>query len=147
MKICEKGSFPVSFPRAQIESIEAPKLDRKVHHVGKLAGAMVEDTEGHRFPVKQVLAAPGTSEDVDVPDELFPNAARWGEQKEALKQYADDLKERIRGDEQRSFVRVVQFLEGRSGLEDTMGVQRMPRVGRWVKCMPLSSRAVDQLWS
>ena len=100
---------------------------------------MLEDTVGHRYPVKQVLAVPKNSEEYKLPEELFPNAARRGVQKEALKGYADEIKEKIRGakDHQLSFARVVQFLKDKPGIDDTMDVQRIPMVGRWVKFLRL----------
>ena len=100
---------------------------------------MVEYTEGHRYPVKQVLAVPKNSEEYKLPEELFPNAARRGQQKEALKGYADEIKEKIRGakDQQLSFARVVQFLKDKPGINDSMDVQTIPKVGRWVKFLRL----------
>ena len=67
-KLHERGAFRAPLPRAEWESIEAPKFGGKVHHVKSIMGAIVEDTEGHRFPVKQVMAVPGTSEDVHLPE-------------------------------------------------------------------------------
>ena len=74
----ELGAFRVPLPRAMWESIEASKFDGKVHHVKALIGGLVEDTEGHRYPVKQVLAVPKNSAEYKLPEKLFPNAARRG---------------------------------------------------------------------
>ena len=94
-KLRERGAFRIPLPRAPWESIEAPKFDGKVHQVRALIGGLVEDTEGHRYPVKQVLAVPKNSEEYKLPEELFPNAARRGVQKEALKGYADEITRRF----------------------------------------------------
>ena len=47
-------AFRVPLPKSLWESIEAAKFDGKIQRVKALIGAMVEDTEGNRYPVKKV---------------------------------------------------------------------------------------------
>jgi len=138
-KLRSRGAFRAPLPRAQWERIDTPKFGGKVHIVKAIIGPEVEDTEGQRFPVKQVLAVANTAHDVDLPDELFPNAARRSSQKEALKEYADELKQKLREstDAQLSFAKVAAFLKALPGLEDTMDVQRFPRAACLVKFLRL----------
>ena len=96
-KLRERGAFRVPLPRAQWESIEAPKFDGKVHHVKALIGGMVEDTEGHRYPVKQVLAVPKNSEE-QTPRRVVPQRSEEG----ATEGGTEGLRGRNQGEDQRS---------------------------------------------
>ena len=125
-----KGAFRTPLPRAQWESIEAPKFAGNVHHVKSFIGPEVEDQEGKRFPIKQVLPVGHTAHNVNVPDELFPNAARRSKQKEALKDYALELKNELRQVGELTLIKATQFLQGLAGFEDTLEVQRVPAKGR-----------------
>ena len=107
-----------------------------------LVGSEVEDTEGKRFPIKQVLAVGGTAHDVELPEELVPNAVRRTKQKQALKEYADELKAKLRDTGQLTLAKAVQFVKELPGFEDTLDVQRFPRQARY--CLLYTSDAADE---
>ena len=103
----------------------------------------MEDQEGKRFPIKQVLPVGHTAHDVNVPDELFPNAARRSKQKEALKDYATELKNELRQVGELTLIKATQFLQGLAGFEDSLEVQRVPAKGRIVKFLRLFDFSVE----
>ena len=142
-KLRQKGAFRTPLPSAQWESIEAPKFAGKVHGVTAFVGPEVEDTEGKRFPIKQVLAVGGTAHDVELPEELFPNAARRTQQKQALKEYADQLKAKLRDTGQLALANAVQYVKGLAGFVDTLEVQRFPRQARYIKFFRLFDFSVE----
>ncbi len=51
-------------PRDTWERIDAPQFGPEVDQAEGFAGANVEDEEDRSYPVKTVLAVPGTSQDV-----------------------------------------------------------------------------------
>ena len=72
-----------------------------------------------------MLPVGNTAHDVEVPDELFPNAATRGKQKEALREYANRLKEKLRNTEGNTLTlaKATQFVKDLPGFEDTLEVQ------------------------
>ena len=75
-RLRDKGAFRVPLDRNTWERIDQPKFGGEVHQVAGLKGANVEDTEGNSYPVRKVLAVPGTSRDIDLPDALIPGSRK-----------------------------------------------------------------------
>ena len=86
--------------------------------------------------MRQVLAVPSSSANIEMPDELTPGSGRRQEQRENLREYSDALKAEIGGGEV-SFARASQFLRNRPGYLDTAAAYRLPRAGRDVAFMRL----------
>ena len=121
------------------ERIDAPKFSGEVHQVTGLSGANVQDQHGKSYPVRQVLAVPGTSTDIDLPDELMLGSGKRKEQLQKLKPFSEALKAELYnlpGGEM-SFARATKFLQARPGFSDTADVYRLPKAGRYVKFLRL----------
>ena len=138
-RLKQRGGFRVPLDRSTWERIDAPKFGGKVHEVEGLAGANVDDTEGNSFPVRQVLAVPRTSGDVDVPDELVPGSGKRQEQLVGMREFANTLKAEIlsKPSGEMSFAGVSQFLRTQPGFSDTADAYRLPQAGRNVKFLRL----------
>ena len=102
-------------------------------------GANVRDEKGGSYPVRQVLPVPGTSADVDIPDELVPGSGRRQEQITNLRPYADALKTEIFNspNQEMTLARVTRFLQARPGFLNTADVYRLPVAGRYVRFLRL----------
>jgi hypothetical protein len=138
-KIVDKGAFRIPKKREEWERIDAPKYEGKVHTVAGLKGANVEDTEGNSFPVRKVLAVPGTSQDIDVNDELVPGSGKREDQLRGMRQYAEQLKQELSTSPQgtMTFKRVTDFLRTRPAFSDTALVYKLPKAGLYVKFLRL----------
>ena len=104
-----------------------------------LKGGNVEDSKGNSYPVRQVLAVPGTSADVDLPDKLMPGSGKRKEQLQHLRPFSEALKTELYnlpGGEM-SFARATRFLQARPGFTDTADAYRLPKAGRFVKFLRL----------
>ncbi len=138
-RLKEKGAFREPLDRNTWERIDQPKFGGEVHEVDGLKGANVEDEEGRSYPVRQVLAVPWTSADINVSDELVPGSRKREQQRQHLRQYSEQLKHELsntpRGE--MSCARVGEFLRTRRGFEDTAETYRLPRAGRYVKFLRL----------
>ena len=109
-----------------------------MHEVSGLKGANVEDTEGNNYPVRQVLAVPGTSKDIDLPDDLVPGSKKRKEQIENLKQYSDKLRQELfQNGGEMSFAKVSAFLRNNPGFIETADVYRLAKSSRYVKFLRL----------
>ena len=138
-KIVDKGAFRIPKKREEWERIDAPKYEGKVHTVAGLSGANVEDTEGNSFPVRKVLAVPGTSQDINVNDELIPGSGKREDQLRGMRQYAEQLKQELSTSSQNTmtFKRVTDFLRTRPAFSDTALVYKLPKAGLYVKFLRL----------
>ncbi len=122
------------------ERIDQPKFGGEVHQVAALTGANVEDAEGNSFPVRQVLAVPGTSADVDhLPDELMPGSAKRQAQLTNLRPFSEKLKAELYNTPggEMTFARASQFLRTQPGFSDTADAYRLPTAGRYVRFLRL----------
>ena len=138
-RLRDKGAFRVPLDRNTWERIDAPKFGGEVHQVRELKGANVQDEKGDSYPVRQVLPVPGTSADVDIPDELVPGSGRRQEQITNLRPYADALKTEIFNspNQEMTLARVTRFLQARDGFLNTADVYRLPTQGRYVRFLKL----------
>ena len=138
-RLRDKGAFRVPLDRNTWERIDQPKFSGKVQEVAALKGANVEDAAGKSFPVRQVLAVPGTSADIDLPDELMPGSGKRKDQLQHLKPFSEALKVELANTPggEMSFARVTRFLQARPGFTDTADVYRLPKAGRYVKFLRL----------
>jgi hypothetical protein len=138
-RLRDEGGFRTPLDRREWERIDAPKFGGEVHQVSGLKGANVEDAQGRSYPVRQVLAVPGASADIDVSDELVPGSGRREQQLQALRQYSEMLKQELSESPtgELSFARVTQFLRTRPNFEDTAEAYRLPKAGRYVKFLRL----------
>ena len=138
-RLRDKGAFRVPLDRNTWERIDAPKFGGEVHQVKELVGANVRDEEGQSYPIRQVLAVPGTSADIDVPDELVPGSGRRQEQIQNLRPFADALKSQLSNTpgSEMTLASVTRFLQGRPGFLNTADVYRLPVQGRYVRFLRL----------
>ena len=138
-KLTDKGAFRVPADRNTWERIDAPKFDGKVHQVAALKGANVEDEEGRSYPVRKVLAVPGTSADIDINDELLPGSGKRAQQLQGLRRYSEQLKQELSTTPRgvMTLARVQQFLRTRPQFEDNAELYRLPKAGRFVKFLRL----------
>ena len=134
----DKGAFRTPLDRNTWERIEQPKFGGKVHVVDGLKGGNVEDTEGNSYPVRKVLAVPGTSQDIDLEDDLIPGSKKRKDQIDNLKQYSDKLRQELfQNDGQMSFARVSTFLRTQPSFVDTADVYKLPKASRYIKFLRL----------
>ena len=138
-KLRDTGAFRVPTDRREWERIDAPKFKGEVHKVDGLTGANVEDTQGNSYPVRQVLAVPGTSADIDVNDELIPASGKREQQRRFLRPYAEQLRNEMSTAVNRTitFARASEFLRTRPGFQDTAETYRLARAGRYVNFLRL----------
>ena len=94
-RLKEKGAFHEPLDRNTWERIDQPKFGGEVHEVDGLKGANVEDQEGRSYPVRQVLAVPWTSADINMSDELVPGSRKREQQRLHLRQYSEQLKHEL----------------------------------------------------
>ena len=138
-RLRDKGAFRVPLDRNTWERIDAPKFGGEVHQVRELVGANVRDSEGNSYPVRQVLPVPGTSADIDVPEELVPGSGRRREQIQNLRPFSDALKAELANSPggEMTLARVTRFLQARPGFLNTADVYRLPVQGRYVRFLRL----------
>ena len=138
-KIQDAGAFRTPLDRSTWGRIDQPKFSGKVHEVSLIKGANVEDKEGNSFPVRQVLAVPKDSEDVELNDDLIPGSGKRKEQLKFLKPFADSLKQRLSEQPtgEMSFAGATRFLKSLDQFEDTAELYRLPSAGRFIKFMRL----------
>ena len=138
-RLRDRGAFRVPLDRNTWERIDAPKFGGEVHQVRKLVGANVRDPESNSYPVRQVLPVPGTSADIDVPEELVPGSGRRREQIQNLRPFSDALKVELANSPggEMTLARVTRFLQARPGFLNTADVYRLPVQGRYVRFLRL----------
>ena len=138
-KLKDKGAFRVPADRNTWERIDAPKFQGEVHQVAALKGANVEDEQGRSYPVRKVLAVPGTSADIDINDELVPGSGKRAQQLQGLRRYSEQLRQELSTTPQgvMTLARVQQFLRTRPQFEDNAELYRLPKAGRFVKFLRL----------
>ena len=87
--------------------------------------------------MKNVLAVPATSQDVDIGIESGPAGGRRMRQREMLQDFARNLKEMLPSTGH-SLVKVAQILRGMRGAFDTMDVYGPAKQGRIVSSQTVS---------
>ena len=89
--------------------------------------------------MRQVLAVPGTSADVDLPDELMQGSAKRQAQLTNLRPFSEKLKAELYNTPggEMTFARASQFLRTQPGFSDTADAYRLPTAGRYVKFLRL----------
>ena len=138
-RLRDKGAFRVPLDRNTWPRLDQPRFSGEVHQVAALKGANVEDSEGNSYPVRQVLAVPGTSADVDLPDELMPGSAKRQAQLTNLRPFSEKLKAELYNTPggEMTFARASQFLRTQPGFSDTADAYRLPTAGRFVRFLRL----------
>ena len=127
-KLQDNGGFRVPMPKNTWPRIDQPRFEGKVHKAAALKGANIEDTEGNSFPVRQVMAVPKDSEDVELNDELLPGSGKRLKQKEFLKPFAEKLKQQLSRQPtgELSFAAVRIFLNKQAHFNDTADLYKLP---------------------
>ena len=124
-RLLEQGAFRVVLPRREWTRTGEPRYSERVHTVDHLVGSSVVSTDGARFAVRDVLAVPSGSADVQVPREIRGgNPARQGAQQEALRPFAEALKGFL-GDGFLTLQGAGTKLSQVPGFRDAMRAQRM----------------------
>ena len=110
-----------------------------MHQVREITGGNVKDAEGRSYPVKTVLPVQSASQQVRIDEEQFPGSQRREEQKTALRQYSESLKQQllISAGNEMTLASVTRFLNGQAGFQDTAEAQRLAKAGRIVKFLRL----------
>ena len=131
-RLTDKGGFRVAKKREEWSRIDAPAFEGKMHQVSFLKGANVEDTDGNSFPVRTVLAVPGTSQDIDINDELTPASGKREQQLQGLRRFSEALKQELSRTVQgeMTLTRVQMFLKSRPQWDDFATLYKIPRAGR-----------------
>ena len=143
-KLLEQGAFRVLLPRSEWSRTGQPTYSERVHEVGHLVGATVVSKDNARFPIKDVLAVPGGSGDVRVPNEIRGgNPARQNLQQTALRRFAEALKGFL-GDGSLTLQAAGAKLSQVPGFKDALRAQRVVGPGALQRFLALFPEFVTE---
>ncbi len=128
-RLLEQGAFRVVLPRSEWTRTGEPRYSERVREVDYLVGSSVVGTDGARFAIRDVLAVPSGSADVQVPQEIRGgNPVRQSAQQAALRPFAEALKGFL-GDGFLTLQGAGTKLSHVPGFRETMRAQRIGGIG------------------
>jgi hypothetical protein len=137
-KLREMDAFRVLAPKATWVRADQPRYSEKVHQFRMIFGADVVSTDGTVAKVRDALAVPSGSANVNVPRELRPGRPIRDEgAKAALRPFAVALRGWLAGGESLTLQGAGTKLRGIEGFAEAMAQQRITGIGALMRFLEL----------